>query len=229
MGFMDSVQNAGLRARLNGEILLIDRDLVARKKLFGVEIYDAIDVIEKKNKTAILSTPNLFKGIEAQIKEPLELCRNEIRLMEGDKASKESEQTHLEVKRERDTKSNIGTWVSRSSADAKLTVEIALLERQIKIRKEKFGLDIWDIVAHPTSLVENITTETKKEAGLGKVTGAMGGLAKGVTSKIAVGLGKLSSDERTIQDIVEKAKEDVIFLERSKSRKHDIIGNLASK
>ena len=229
MGFMDSVQNAGQRAKLNGEILLIDRDLVARKKLFGVEIYDALDTIEKKNKTAVLSTPNLFKGIETQIREPLEVCRDEIRIMEGDMASKVSEQTHLEVKRERDTNANIGTWVSRSSTEAKLTVEIALLERQIKIRKEKFGLDIWDIVAQPTSLVENITTEAKKEAGLGKVTGAVGGLAKGVTSKISAGLGKLSGDERTIQDIVDKAKEEVTFMERSKSRKLDIIANMAKK
>lgn len=229
MGFMDSVQNAGQRAKLNGEILLIDRDLVARKKLFGVEIYDAIDTIEKKNKEAVLSTPNLFKGIEKQIREPLEVCRDEIRVMEGDMASKVSEQTHLEVKRERDTKANIGTWVSRSGTDAKLSVEIAFLERQIKIRKEKFGLDIWDTIAQPTSLVENITTETKKEAGLGKVKGAVGGLAKGVTSKISSGLGMLSADERTIQDMVEKAKEDVTSMERSKARKLDMIGNLAKK
>ena len=229
MGFMDSVQSAGQRAKLNGEIVLIDRDLAARKKLFGVELYDAIDLIEKKNKTAILSTPNLFKGIETQISEPLDVCRKEITVMEGEKAAKESEQTHLEVKRERETKPSIGTWVSRSSADAKLTVEIAMLERNIKIRKEKFGLDIWDIIAQPTSVIENISADTKKETGLGKVKGAVGGLTKGVTSTFSAGLGKLSGDERAIQALVEKAKDDITLMERSKARKLEIIEKLSSK
>jgi hypothetical protein len=226
MGLMDSIQNAGQRAKLNGEILLLDRDMTARKKLFGVEIYDIIDAIEKKNKTSILTTPALFKGIEAQISTPLQGCRKEIGLLEGDKAGKESELAMLEVKRERDTKGNIGTWVSRSSTDAKLTVEIAYLERQIKQRKEQFGIEIWEIIAQPTSIVGNVTAETQNKSALGKVTGALGGITKGVASNISSGLGKLSPDERAVQECVNKAKEDVGFMERSKDRKLDIIKNL---
>ena len=227
MGLMDSLQNAGQRAKLNGEVLLLDRDITARKKVFGVEIYDIINAIEKKNKTAILTTPALFKGIEAQIGTPLEACRREIGLWEGDIAGKESELAVLEVKRERDTKGNFGTWVSRSSTDAKLTVEIALLERQIKQRKEQFGIEIWDIISQPTSIVANVTAETQSKSALGKVTGALGGITKGVASNISSGLGKLSADERAVQECVNKAKEDVGFMERSKDRKLDIIKNLA--
>jgi hypothetical protein len=227
MGLMENVQNAGQRAKLNGEMLLIDRDIVARKKEFGVELYDLIDIIERKSKTSMLSTPSLFKGIESQIQEYLEVCRKEVGDFEDSKSAKELEQTQLEVKRERETKATIGKWMSRTGTDAKLTVEITMLERQIKQRKEKFGVDIWDIVAQPSSIVENVNIEAKKKSGLGKVTGALTGLTKGVTSSVANGLGKLSSDERTIQVCVEKAREDVDLFERSKARKLGILASLA--
>jgi hypothetical protein len=227
MGLLENVQNAGQRAKLNGEILLIDRDIVARKKEFGLELYDLIDTVERKNKTALLSTPSLFKGIESQIQDFLEVCRKEVSELDDSKSGKELEQTQLEVKRERETNATIGKWMSRTGTDAKLTMEIAMLERQIKQRKEKFGLDIWDVVAQPSSIVENVNMETKNKSGLGKVTGALSGLTKGVTSTVASGLGKFSSDERAVQVCVEKAREDIDLLERSKSRKLDIIASLA--
>jgi hypothetical protein len=227
MGFFDSLGNAGQRAKLNGEILLLDRELVARKKQFGVDMFDLIDTIEKNKKGAIFSTPELFKGhCETHIREPLETCRNEVRVWEGDLIGKKNELSSLEVKRERETKSNFGTWVSNSSSDAKLTVEITMLERQIKQRKEKFGIDVWDGMCEPTSIIGNVAAETKKKGGLGKVTGALGGITKGVAFGISAGLGKLSADERAVQECLATAKEDVSFVERSKNRKLDILQNV---
>mmetsp|Transcript_11055 Transcript_11055/g.18341 ORF Transcript_11055/g.18341 Transcript_11055/m.18341 type:complete len:230 (-) Transcript_11055:108-797(-) len=227
MGIFDSVQNAGTRAKLNGEIVLIDRRLVARKKLFGVEIYDLFDALDDKHKSDLFSMPELFKGVEGQMKQPLEDCRKEVRVMHGEKVSKEDELAKLEVRRERDTKNSVGSFFSNTSTDATLKVQITMLERNIKLRKEEFGLDVWQYVSKDNSITGSMVAETtKKTSGLGKVTGAIGGLAKGVTSGVTSGLGKLSKDERDVQECLEKAKEDVGFMERSKERKNSIIAGL---
>ena len=55
MGFMDSLGNAGRRAQLTAEVTMVNRDLVARKKQLGVDLFDLIEK-QSKNK-GILSTP----------------------------------------------------------------------------------------------------------------------------------------------------------------------------
>jgi hypothetical protein len=226
MGFFDAVQNAGTRAKLNGEIVLIDRELVARKKLFGIEIYELVDSLDDKRKGDLVSMPGFFKGVEAQMKQPLDDCRKEVRLMQGERAALERERSQLESSRERDTKPSVGSFFSNTSTDASLNVQITMLDRKIKARKEDFGLHAWEFVSKDQSITGNVTAETKKATGLGKVTGAIGGLTKGVASGVTAGLGKLSKDERAVQECLEKAKEDVGFMERSKERKNAIIAGL---
>lgn len=221
------MQNAGTRAKLNGEILLLDRDLTARKKLFGVEIFDLIDALDDKNKSNIVSMPGIFKSVEAQMKEPLGDCRKDVRTMKAEKLAAEDELATLEVRRERETKATVGTFFSNTSADASLNMKITMLERKIKARKEEFGLDVWRIVGQDSSITAKVTAETRKsKTSIGKVTGVLGGLTKGVASGVASGLGKLSKDERAIQECLEKAKEDIGFIERSKERKNSIIAGL---
>lgn len=227
MGFLNSLQNAGTKTKLNGEILLLDRELVARKKLFGIELFDLIDDLDAKSKDSLLKTPALFKGIEKQIQEPLDKCRADVHVSAGEKAEKESKLATVEVRKERDTKGGIGAWVSDSGTQGQLNVQITMLDRTMKQRKEQFGIEIWDIIAQPSGLTDNVNSEMKKKkGGLGAVTGVIGGLGKGVKSTVENGLGKLSSDERAVQQCIEKAKEDIGFIERSKERKQSIIDGL---
>uniref|UniRef100_A0A7S1Y555 Uncharacterized protein n=2 Tax=Grammatophora oceanica TaxID=210454 RepID=A0A7S1Y555_9STRA len=226
MGFLSGVQNAATKAKLQGEIALVDREMTVRKKEFGIELYDLIAAQSKKNSMNIISTPSIFKGVEQQIKEPLEKVRADMAVLEGDLAAKENEAMLLEVKREKtkpaytaaDKAKGVGTWMSNTGSEAKLQYQVTMAKREIKIRKEQFGLEIWDIIAEDLSITTVLQTETKK-GGLKAVTGALGGIGKGVTSGITSGLGKLSKDEQLIKECVDKARKDVDFLDSKKRRK----------
>jgi hypothetical protein len=133
MGFLASVQKAGQRAKLQGEIMLLDRELVARKKQFGIELYDLIATLDQKNRDAVFATPAVFKGVEAHIKGPLEECRRDLMLWEGEKAEKEDALRKLDVKRDRQVDGGLGSWVSNSAEEAQLNVRLTILERNIKV------------------------------------------------------------------------------------------------
>lgn len=219
-----SVQNAAQRTKLQGEVALLEREATARKKLFGIELYDMLQRLDKKNRGDVLHFPS--GSIEKSIKEPLEECSKDVLLLEGELAEKETELESLEVRRERDTTGGIGKWVSNTSTEGSLNVRMKLLERKIKIRKEDFGVQIWDavssgvVVKNSSSDVDN--NKKKKKGGLGKVRGAIGGVVNVATNS----LGKLSADNRAIEQCLEKAKEDVQYIEESIRRKHSIMEGL---
>jgi hypothetical protein len=233
MQWITSAKKAATRAKINGEILLLDRDIVARKKAFGVELYDLIAGKESKEKNSILRTPALFKPVESEIKEPLESCRAEVEEKLSDKHTKENEILLLEVRMENampaytasETITKAGKWVSNSGAEAKLQCEIMMLDREIKLRKEQFGLEVWDAVFENLSMTKMLARETKK-GGIKAVTGTIGGIGKSVKSSISSNLGKLSKDEQAIEECLEKAKKDVMYIEGKKKQKEREIASL---
>lgn len=206
---------------------MVEREMTARKKQFGIDLWDLISSNNQKRQNDLIAAPALFKGMEEKIKAPLDECSKDIALLKGSLAEKESEFYKLQVKRESTLGGGIGTWVSNSSAETKLKAQMALLERDIKIRKEKFGVDIWELVSENSSMAETISKETKNKGALGSIGGAIGGFGKGIKGGAASGLGKLSKDERAIQDCVDKAKEDIGYLQRSKDRKQSMIDSLS--
>lgn len=145
MQWITSAKKAATKAKINAEILLLDREIETRKKAFGVELYDLIAGIESKERNAILPTPALFKPIESEIKEPLEACRAEVEEKLTDKHAKENDLLLLTVRMENElpavtaseTVAKAGKWVSSSGTEAKLQYEMMILDREIKIRKEQ--------------------------------------------------------------------------------------------
>lgn len=233
MQWITSAKKAATKAKINGEISLLDREIVARKKAFGIELYDLIAGKESKERNAILHTPALFKPVESEIKEPLESCRAEVEEKLADKHAKENELLLLEVRIENEmpaysaseTVTKAGKWVSNSGAQAKLQYEIMMLDREIKLRKEQFGLEVWDTVFEHVSMTKMVARESKK-GGIKAVTGTLGGIGKSVKSSISSNLGKLSKDEQAIEECLEKAKKDVMYIEGNKKRKEREIASL---
>ena len=104
-------------------------------------------------------------------------------------------------------------------------MKIALLNRDIRIRKEKFGMDVWDVVCQTTSSNEaSVDSEPPKAKGIGS---ALGGFARGVQGSVGKTLGKVSADARTIEECLMKAKADVASMERRKQIKQSEISNLS--
>lgn len=233
MQWIASAKKAATKAKINGEILLLDREIVARKKAFGVELYDLIAGKESKEKHSILRTPALFKPVESEIKEPLESCRAEVEEKLADKHAKENELLLLEVRLENEmpattaseTVAKAGKWVSSSGATAKLELEIMMLDREIKQRKEQFGLEVWDTVFEHLSMTKIVARESKK-GGIKAMTGTIGGIGKSVKSSISSNLGKLSKDEQALEECLERAQRDVMHIEGNKKKKEREIASL---
>ncbi len=226
MGFLDSLGNAARKAQLHAEIGLVDRDLAARKRAFGVELYDKIAAQRRRTSGLEAAAAGVFQAIENSIRVPLEACTEDVRRLELERDEKNREKELIEIRQEKAAlgenaaTNTLSKRVSNQATLTQLSVQVTFLEREMKQRKEKFGLEVWDIVSSPQWLHDTISNETKNSTGaMGTVAGAVGGLVKGTKGTIAKTLGKLSSKEREIEECVAKAKEDVRFLETKRANK----------
>ena len=213
-GFFGKMKNTGIKAKLQGECTLLDREIKARKLKFGVELYDLLRDQEKanggnlmtqlgvKSNKAAVAAPGSFK---ARIKEEWDTVRTDISDLEQKQEAMRVEKTHEEVRRERGAPAvsakekwqKAGAAVQSQTRETKLLAQIALLDRDIKKRKEQFGVDVYH------KAVEVI--------GKGST-----GFKSGVKNAMRGGLMKVSEHEQKVQHCVENAARDVGTAERSR-------------
>eukprot|EP00543_Licmophora_paradoxa_P004570 CAMPEP_0202449852 /NCGR_PEP_ID=MMETSP1360-20130828/8541_1 /ASSEMBLY_ACC=CAM_ASM_000848 /TAXON_ID=515479 /ORGANISM="Licmophora paradoxa, Strain CCMP2313" /LENGTH=248 /DNA_ID=CAMNT_0049067913 /DNA_START=27 /DNA_END=773 /DNA_ORIENTATION=- len=243
MGFFGSVKNAAVKAKINGEISLIDREISNRKRSFGVELFDLIE----SNSSDSRKMPALFRATESQLEGPLNRCRKDIMDLDRESRTHSRELDQIEAKRERQGRAitpgeqaqRAGEWISDAGTSSKLEVKVALLKRKIKQRKEEFGLEIWDIVSGDATQVDFVATDAAAApAARGKsIKGALGGMGKSVRSKIDEGvktvkagvsdnLSKLNKVEQEIQKCIDQAKNDVNRVLNKRQSKEREIANL---
>ncbi len=200
MGLWGNVKNAAERTKLRGDIVLAQRGIVARKKRFGVEFFDIL-TSDKQNLLGVSAgTLSVFKkdGKNDELREAFEQTRDDIR---GKQANKDQLQNKLDIMEVKGTHtmpdvtmgqklSKTGKMFSNAGTGTKLRAQMTLLDREMKIRKEEFGLEVFELAK---------STEDKEKKGI-----------KGAISKAMTGL---SEQEKEIQKIVDTAKKDVETLE----------------
>lgn len=166
MGFLDSVKGSATKAKLRGEIALLDREIHSLQSAFGVELYDKLTMQQQQQSSSKPGGGFVPSGIvpnihlddllpssanQKALKEPLEACRRDVVAKEDEIAAKRREIEKLQCDRERSRiKSAFEKMKSDAagrSAEAKLHVEIKLREREIRQRKEQFGRDVYDALA----------------------------------------------------------------------------------
>jgi hypothetical protein len=74
-------------------------------------------------------------------------------------------------------------------------------------------------------MTKMMARETKK-GGVKAATGIFGGIGKSVKSTLSTNLGKLSKNEQAIEECLEKAKKDVMYVEEKKKHKEREIQSL---
>jgi hypothetical protein len=225
MGLFDSVKNAALKAKLNGEILLLDRDLAAKKKAFGVELYDKLEQINNARAVNI----SLCNAIEKKVSGPLGTCRMELKGLVDERDVKQREAETIGATRDnnkfaqtgQEKLQRAGKWVSDASSEAGLQMEITLLNRKIKHRKEVFGEEVFDELVlgalHPETIDASRSPVSPKK---------LLGIGKDITSGITTQLAKLSPVEQELQHIVDKAKSDAAYIQNERGRKEREIASL---
>lgn len=235
MGFFGNIKNAAVKAKINAEIKLIDRELANRKRAFGVELFDLVETNDDK---AASYLPSFFKAAATQIEGPMNSCRLDIRDFERERKLHTSELDRIENKRERsgransagETASKAGEWISDAGTSSKLEVKIALLDRKIKQRKEDFGLEVYDMIAEATNRAATAPAPKKQQSikGMLKVVGktAKKTLEKGVEtvkSGVTDNLSKFNQSEQEIHKCVDNAKDDIrIILSRRQTKEREI-------
>ena len=200
MGLWDNVKNAAEKTKLRGDIVLSQRNITARKKKFGVEFFDIL-TSDKQNVLGMSAgTLSVFKkgGQNDELREAFEQARDDIRAKQANKDQLQNKLDIMEVKGVHTMPdvtmgqklSKTGKMFSNAGTGTKLRAQMTLLDREMKIRKEGFGLEVFDLAK---------STEDKEKKGL-----------KGTISKAMTGL---SEQEKEIQKTVDSAKKDVETLE----------------
>jgi predicted nucleic acid-binding Zn-ribbon protein len=207
MSMWDKMKKSGQKTKLRGNIALLDREATARKKVFGIDLYDMMT--NDKNKLLGVTAGTLFKGQQTELKEPFEKARDDISGIQAQKDIKQKDLDVLEVKgagtlpdttiNQKMTKA--GRAISNASNGTKLQAQIALLDREMKIRKELFGVEVYDL---------SKASEEKDSKG-------------GIRASISNTLSSLSKQEKDIQECIDKAKKEVGAIEgRIKSKQTEI-------
>ena len=199
MNFLNKMKNTGVRAKIKGEIKLLELECNNRKKKFGIDLYDM--VTQDKAKMLGLSSGTLVlgqqgHGEEGLLKQPFDNARQDIEGILAKKEVKQKDLDVLEVKGPQsmpnttanDKMKQAGRAVSNAGKEAKLRTEMAMLDREIKIRKENFGLEIFDVL-------KSSENEKKKKAG--------------IASKLRQSINTNAQHEAEIQACIDAAKADV--------------------
>lgn len=193
--------------QLQAEVVALDFDAKNRQRAFGLDLFDLIEKqrinmrahIEKSLEESENKTPEdvqtfekfltVFQTIENEIRKPLEACRADV--------AKMSESHYLPI------------FIQR--------------------RKEEFGVEIWPIVTSPKWLHESLEGDVKKALNENNaeqknqlenlVKVAMHGVIKGTKTTITKAIGKLSPEQRDVENLVKIAKKDVAVFEDIKMAK----------
>jgi len=130
MGLFENVVH---RVQLTGEALLVSREIKARKQLFGVECFDLLRTTRQKSRM------NFFMHIiDVSGAENFLQCEEDIHQLEEQKIAKEVKLNELEEGQG----SRPGNWI----VVERMHRELSSLERKIRTRKERFGLEFFDSI-----------------------------------------------------------------------------------
>ena len=208
MSIWTTAKNSALKVKLQGEISYFDREANIRQKKFGVDLYDLLT--SDKNKLLGVAAGTIFQGKQAEFKVPFDKAREDIAGIQAKKDVKQKDLDVLEVKSSdnvpdstmNEKMKKAGKAVADAGKAAKLKAEMALLDREIKVRKEQFGVEVFD-------LLKNDSSE--------------GDHKSGISGAVQSALSNVSQQEKDIQTCIDEAKADVALIEgKITSRRREI-------
>lgn len=203
------MKNQGSKAKLQGNVSLLQRESTTRKKKFGVDLYDCLTT--DKNKLLSVAAGTIFQSKQAELKQPFDAARDDMSGIQTKRDIKQKDLDVLEVKGAHtlpDTTAGekvkkAAAAVSNAATAAKIKTEMALLDREMKIRKEQFGLEVFELTK---------ASDAEEKKGIkAAVSGVMSGM---------------SQQEKDIQACIDEAKADVALIEGKITSKEREIGML---
>lgn len=146
-----ATQTAAQKAKLHTDLLVIDRDITARKEKFGVDMYAHLEQITSTqefyvadDKLINIIRPTLIKAQRevAAYEKKRESMRGRVNLAETNRSSTGSILTAETIGQKL---FNAASFLSAGAKEAACKTELAMLERQIKGFKEEFGVELYPV------------------------------------------------------------------------------------
>lgn len=193
MKFFDKAKKQAQKTKIRGDIILLERQANTKKKAFGIQFYDLIT--NDKNKLLGVSAGTIFKGHREELKEPFERARDDIAGKQAQKDIHQKDMDVMEVKGAHtlpdatvgEKVNKAGAAMSNAATATKLSGKMALLDREMKIRKEQFGVEVFEYFSAPA--------DGEKK----------GGMKKRISEKLS----GVTQHEKDIQACIDAAKADV--------------------
>jgi len=146
MGVFGGVKKAAALSKLKYDTVLLDRQIEAEKKKLGDELFKVMFEAGDDNDN----------GTKNEIPASIYLaCRDDISNLVEKRQARLEELEHIEAKREERGRDSTaadgggaakaaGQWISTGASATKLRTEIAYYDREIRLRKEIFGVQVFD-------------------------------------------------------------------------------------
>lgn len=162
------VQAAGQKTKLKAEIALLDQNMKGRKQQFGVEMYDLME--QKKTFGGKSET-------EPKVVEVFDGTAKDIAMIVEKKDAKQAEidglgQTDgLPAETMGEKAKKAGNQAKEAAVRTKIQAEMALLDREIRARKQLFGIELFEAVMQlsgydPTDMeIKAILDSAKQDIG----------------------------------------------------------------
>jgi hypothetical protein len=222
MGLLDSAKGAAIRTKLKAEIVLLEREMAVRQKAFGIVMYDLMASMEAKGKIVIHSpfhdTESLVlpsyeaaKVDMSEIQQRKDVKLAELEMLETDRMKEEYKPTDTAGQKAKAA----GNWISYAGTETKLSASLALIDRELKIRKEAFGIDVYE------AAVAQLAKAEEKTPTVGGIKSALKN-TKNLLSKVTGGnssIPETTVTEMDIRECIEDAKTDIDRIQAKKTRK----------
>jgi len=236
MGILDKAKSAAKSTKLKGEIALLDRDMKARKQKFGIEVCDLLMAMESKENMGVASSGSIFLNVESAMRGPFSSVKGDVLELQG---KKDDIQQRIDAAGElkRSPAGEEASAMDKAKAagtDTKRKTKLALLDREIKARKEKFGLEVYDtavgvVVANAQFSRGGRTLNDTKNQGADSMKQAISKtekmsfvekeIAKAAVKKVSKGLTQFTVSDQDITACIEKVKAEVEEKQSKKDRK----------
>lgn len=194
-GVFDNVRKTAVKTKIRGEIALLDRQIYLLQCAFGIEYYDAVVAFGQQHRRY---------PIPSAITNAFDQCRDDIQVKLNEKAAKDLDIEHVVVNKERSAAmpptantsqlQRTSQWVTETATEGKLRLQVKLLERDIKLRKEQFGVAVFDAV------LQNATQKSNIKGALQNMVGA-------------------GADERKVEEILRNSAREIGILRQQKQGK----------
>mmetsp|Transcript_106462 Transcript_106462/g.159243 ORF Transcript_106462/g.159243 Transcript_106462/m.159243 type:complete len:275 (-) Transcript_106462:104-928(-) len=148
----DATKLAAHKTKLRTDMMMIDREITNRQRAFGVSMYDHVSPLSQSSDfyaatddlTNILRPPliNAQKEIQALAAKRVQL-KESLAAAEAKRAGAFPEKADTVGKKVM----NFGKAGVMHSGETKIKAELAIVDRQIKSHKQKFGLELYGTLA----------------------------------------------------------------------------------